>query len=98
MSNFSWNTIAVIGLLNILGGIAYFVLAITQFKKKARKSSSPVNTLFRIIGIILCPLALLLSGLILLFQGWRLDPILGFQQLLLGLVVLFLIVKDFIVE
>jgi thiol:disulfide interchange protein len=43
---------------------------------------------------IVLALVYLLCGFILLFQGWRLDPILQFGQVLLTLATIFLTIKD----
>ncbi|NET46061.1 Ycf66 family protein [Okeania sp. SIO2B3] len=44
--------------------------------------------------MIFFPTAVLLCGGILLFQGWRLDPILSFAMFLLITVSIFLGIKD----
>ncbi|MEH1890814.1 MAG: Ycf66 family protein [Nostoc sp.] len=44
------------------------------------------------------PILMLLCGLILIFQGWRLDPILQFEQLLSFLLIIYLIIKDIIIN
>jgi len=49
-----------------------------------------------IIQAIIAPFILFLTGFILIFQGWRLDPILQFGYFLLNFLVIYLGVKDII--
>jgi len=53
---------------------------------------------FYIIQLIFLPLLLSLSGLILVLQGWRLDPILQFQQLILSVLIFYLSLKDIVIN
>ena len=80
MVNASLNWASIIGLFLILTWIPLIVLTITSI---ARLSSSSRDFPFRLINL----LGLLgippICGLILFFQGWRLDPILQFGQFLL---------------
>lgn len=87
MVNFGINVIGLLGLLDILGAIAYLVLAIVQISRGVYNSPSTANTALQLIELLGSPLALFLGGIILLFNGWRLDPILQFQQFLLHVVV-----------
>ncbi|WP_407897173.1 Ycf66 family protein [Scytonema sp. NUACC26] len=64
---------------------------------RARRLNSSSLVLY-IIQLIFIPIILLLSGFILIFQGWRLDPILQFSQLLLTLLILYLVVKDIFIN
>jgi hypothetical protein len=41
--------------------------------------------------LLFIPTSLFVSGLILLYQGWRLDPILQFQQLLMIIISILLV-------
>ncbi|MEH2370212.1 Ycf66 family protein [Nostoc sp.] len=41
---------------------------------------------------------MLLSGVILYYQGWRLDPVLQFEQFLLLLLILYLSIKDIVIN
>jgi hypothetical protein len=87
----AWSS--VIGLLQVLGALAYFMVSITQIiaALRERQSSTVVP---RFIQLIFVPLMLLMSGIILFFNGWRLDPILQFQQLLLGILIGHLVLQD----
>ena len=40
----------------------------------------------------------LLCGGILIFQGWRLDPILQFMQILLSILIIYLSIKDIVIN
>ncbi|WP_370588556.1 Ycf66 family protein [aff. Roholtiella sp. LEGE 12411] len=51
-----------------------------------------------LIQVIFTPIILLLCGFILLFQGWRLDPILQFEQFLLLLLIIYLTIKDIVIN
>ena len=101
MIDFGINIPSLLGLFNILLAIAYFIIMIVQIIQGARKSTgnsvnSSINIAFQIIELLYCPFAIFIVGIILIFQGWRLAPILQFQQLLLESVVIFLIAKDII--
>ncbi|MEH2080887.1 MAG: Ycf66 family protein [Nostoc sp.] len=39
-----------------------------------------------------------LCGVFLTFQGWQLDPILQFGQLLLSLLIIYLLIKDIVIN
>ncbi|WP_019508884.1 Ycf66 family protein [Pleurocapsa sp. PCC 7319] len=94
MVNFGLNFISVVGLFDVLGGIGYFILIITQVLESVRKSNSSLYIILKVLELLFCPIALLLSGGILIFNGWRLDPILQFQQLLFHLIVIVCLVKE----
>ncbi|MCC5637977.1 Ycf66 family protein [Nostoc sp. CHAB 5844] len=51
-----------------------------------------------IFQTLIIPIFLLLSGFILVFQGWRLDPILQFMQLLLSVLIIYLCIKDIVIN
>ncbi|MEA5549773.1 Ycf66 family protein [Anabaena cylindrica UHCC 0172] len=53
---------------------------------------------FDIIQLIFVPLIMLFCGFILLFQGWRLDPILQFVQFLLFILITYLLIKDIVIS
>jgi hypothetical protein len=85
----------------ILLGLFDFILAISTFAMTLTlitKQTVQTNTIqFYIAQLILVPSLLLISGFILLFQGWRLDPILLLGMLCLHSIMIFLLVKDFFV-
>lgn len=88
MVNLGLNFAALLGLINVLGGIVYFFSTIIQIINGVRSSTSSVNTILKILELTFCPPVLVLSGVILFFNGWRLDPILLFQQVLLEIIVM----------
>lgn len=95
MVNFGLSTMSLLGMLNIVGAILYFGLTFSQIIRIVRGSGEALDIVIKVLELVWCPFALLVSGIILLFTGWRLDPALQFQQLLLESIVIFLILKDF---
>ena len=87
MVNLGFNLITLLGLLDILGSIGYLILTFTQLSRGVYSSTSTLSTALQVIELFVSPIALLVSGVILIFNGWRLDPILQFQQLLFHLIV-----------
>jgi lysylphosphatidylglycerol synthetase-like protein (DUF2156 family) len=95
--NFGANVASLIGFAYILLSLVYLIFMIVWLASRARRLNSSSLVLY-IIQVIFIPIILLLSGLILIFQGWRLDPILQFSQLLLTLLVFYLIVKNIFIN
>lgn len=95
--NIGTNPASLLGLIQIIFGLFYLIFAIVQLMRTRYRLSSSA-TIFYIIQLVLLPPLLLLSGLILLFQGWRLDPILQFQQLILSALVFYLSLKDIVIN
>jgi hypothetical protein len=87
MVNLGFNLTTLLGLLDLLGVIGYFVLAISQISRGAYSSNSTFNTAIQLLELLVSPIALFFSGIILIFNGWRLDPILLLQQLLLHVII-----------
>ena len=94
MVNASLNWASVVGLLMFLYGLATAPLGVAQifFVLQRRADTSPAVItkasilIFQAIGRLI---GLPLVGLILFFQGWRLDPILQFGQFILVIGVVF---------
>ena len=63
-----------------------------------RNRTTSLNLAFCIVQLEIVPIFLCFSGLVLLFQGWRLDPILQILQFLLSLLVVFLVLKDILIN
>ncbi|MBD1894200.1 hypothetical protein H6F60_05805 [Coleofasciculus sp. FACHB-129] len=59
--------------------------------------SASVLKLDKFVSAIIRSL-LLISGIILFLQGWRLNPVLQFGQFLLFLLILYMILKDIVLE
>ena len=91
------NLATVMGLLDVIFALAIFTLTlILLFQNQSVLRGSRVA--FYIIQVIIVPLFLLLAGAMFVFQGWRLDPPLTFAVLCLHLIIIFLILKDFLIN
>jgi hypothetical protein len=86
---------SILGLLQILGCLGYFVLSISQIIFSVR-SQRDTELVLRMVQLIFAPFIcyLLLSGVILFFDGWRLDPFLLFQEFLMSILIGYLIFLD----
>lgn len=97
MINIGVNFATVLGLLDVIFALAVFTLTlILLFQNQSVIRGSQVA--FYIIQVIIVPLCLLIAGAMLVFQGWRLDPILTFAILCLHLIIVFLVLKDFFIN
>ena len=96
-TNLSINIASFLGLLQIIFGLFYLIFVVVKLVRIANRVSS-FTTIFYIIQLVIIPIFLLLSGSILLLQGWRLDPILQFQQLILFALVVYLSLKDIVIN
>lgn len=85
------------GLFQIVFGLFYFIFSIIQIMQNRNRVNS-LTLAFYLIQLVIVPIFLFISGLILLYQGWRLDPILQFQQFILFLLIVFLILKEIIIN
>jgi hypothetical protein len=85
MVNFGLNSASLLGILLALFGLLLVPLGLS-FRRPFRIGN--------LLQDILLALVCLLCGFILIFQGWRLDPILQFGQLLLIVSVIYLVIKD----
>lgn len=95
--NIGINPAASTGLLQIIFALFYLIFAIVRLIRIGSRLSSSAK-IFYIIQLALLPPLLLFSGFILLFQGWRLDPILQFQQLILSALVFYLSLQNIMVN
>ncbi|MDJ0708339.1 MAG: Ycf66 family protein [Leptolyngbyaceae cyanobacterium MO_188.B28] len=91
--NFGTTLASYIGLLQALGALGYFVLSIAQVIT-AFRSKGVGDLVVRILQLLLAPYILLISGGILFYNGWRLDPNLQFQQLSTSVLIGYLIFLD----
>ena len=94
MVNASLNWASIVGIILFSWGAFAGVLAIPQIIFNLQKRSDPTpavvgKTLLIIFQGLGRLIALPLCGLILFFQGWRLDPILQFGQFLLAIGIVF---------
>lgn len=66
------------------------------FKRSSRLGSKAF--VIYLLQALLIPCIMLLCGLIFVFQGWRLDPILRVAQFLLTLLIIYFSVKDIVIN
>lgn len=85
MVNFGFNSASLLGALLALFGLLLVPLGLS-FRRPFRKGN--------LFQDILLALVCLLCGFVLIFQGWRLDPILQFGQFLLTVSFIYLVIKD----
>jgi thiol:disulfide interchange protein len=88
MVNFGLNLASIIGILYILISLPYLIWSISQLIILIKTSNNVSKIAIKLLEFLLVPGCLLLSGLILLFNGWRLDPILQFQQILITIIIM----------
>ncbi len=93
MINFGGSSSGLLGLALIVGALGYLAISINQVSKAASANRSG-EIILRTIQAIFGPIILFSSGVIMLFQGWRLEPLLLFQNLLLVVLVGYLILID----
>ncbi len=86
-------TASIIGIFEIIWGLFYLGLSAVQVANTSKRFNQD-EFLLRIFQLLFLPIIFLLSGLILLFQGWRLDPILQFQQILITTPILYFTYLD----
>lgn len=95
--NFGLNIARLIGIIYLLLAIVYFILTVTWLTQRGTRLAGWALALY-IIQVIFTPIIMLLCGIILFFQGWRLDPILQIEQFLLLLLILYLSIKDIVIN
>src|SRR3712207_3923482 len=93
MISLGFNLAAGLGLLSIVMGIVYLPLM-----RSVSNSSRSSNLGIYNNQAVIVSLLLFLAGMILFFQGWRLDPILQLGYVLLIVQVTFLMVKDILLS
>lgn len=97
MVNLGLNVSASLGILQILISVITLIL-IRRFLTRRNQPLSEVSLILHSIQAILVILLLIPGGLVLLFQGWRLDPIVGFSQFLITISLVYMLVKDWIIH
>lgn len=95
--NFGIDIAALIGLSQVILGLVYLIYTIVKLLR-TRNIWSNLITAFYIIQLLIVPTILFFSGCVLILQGWRLDPILQFQQFILFLLIVFLIIKEMVIN
>lgn len=96
MVTFGLNTASLLGLIYIILGIVYLVW-VTSVLVKRRNSGHELSSLLYIVQAFIFPPVMAFCGLIVLTQGWRLDPILQFQQMLTSLLLIYISIKDILI-
>ncbi|WP_375502082.1 Ycf66 family protein [uncultured Nostoc sp.] len=95
--NFGLNLAGLIGIIYILLAIVYFILTVAWLAQRGTRLTGWALALY-IIQVVFTPIIMLLCGIILFFQGWRLDPILQFEQFLLLLLIVYFTIKDIVIN
>jgi hypothetical protein len=95
--NFGVNLASILGITYVIFGAVYLIFTIYLLISRASRFTSTLLTLY-IIQLVLVPFCMFVSGLILTFQGWRLDPILQFEQFLLFALIIYFSVKDIFIN
>ncbi len=95
--NFGVNVAGLIGIIYLLWAIIYLILTLAWLAQRGARLRGWALALY-IIQLIFTPIIMLLCGAILLFQGWRLDPVLQVEQFLLLLLILYLSIKDIVIN
>jgi small-conductance mechanosensitive channel len=96
MINVAISFASLLGLLDI--GLAVFYLVISiAVPLNRRRMLDALGIALYIAQAVIAPVILLLSGVILFFQGWRLDPILQLAFFLLNVLVIYLGIKDILI-
>ncbi|MBW4571772.1 MAG: Ycf66 family protein [Tolypothrix carrinoi HA7290-LM1] len=86
-----------LGIIYVLLGAAYLILMVFFLVQRATRLTNWALSLY-IIQAIFIPVLMLLCGLILIFQGWRLDPVLQFGQFLSFLIIIYFSIKDIVIN
>jgi hypothetical protein len=95
--NFGLNLAGLIGIIYFLLAIIYFILTVAWLSQRGTRLTSWALGLY-IIQVIFTPIIMLMCGVILFFQGWRLDPILQFGQFLSLLLIIYFTIKDIVIN
>lgn len=89
--------IKLVGTLYLVLAIIYIVLMLGWLRQRKNKLTVAILTIYIIQGV-LAPICLYLCGIILIIQGWRLDPLIQFEQFILLLLIIYLSFKDIIIN
>ncbi|MEH1796013.1 MULTISPECIES: Ycf66 family protein [unclassified Nostoc] len=95
--NFGVNSGSLLGIIYLLWAIIYLILTVAWLSQRGTRLRGWALALY-IIQLIFTPIIMLLIGTILFFQGWRLDPILQFGQFLSLLLIIYLSIKDIVIN
>ena len=95
--NFGLNLAGLIGIIYFLLAVIYFILTVVWLAQRGTRLTGWALALY-IIQVIFTPIIMLICGVILFFQGWRLDPILQFEQFLSLLLIIYFAIKDIVLN
>ncbi|BBD67624.1 Ycf66-like protein [Nostoc commune NIES-4072] len=95
--NFGLNLAGLIGIIYFILAVIYFILTVAWLAQRGTRLTGWSLALY-IIQVIFTPIIMLMCGVILFFQGWRLDPILQFEQFLLLLLIIYFAIKDIVIN
>lgn len=95
--NFGLNIASLLGILYVIFGIAYMIFMVFLLFRRVNRLSGGAFIIY-LLQALLIPSVMLLTGFILIFQGWRLDPILQFSQVLLTVLIVYFSVKDILIN
>jgi len=87
--------IKLIALLYIGVAITYLILMIGWLISRKNSLTNSALVIYVVQGIAV-PIVILISGIILMIQGWRLDSVMQFQQFSLLLLIIYLSFRDII--
>ncbi len=85
MVNVGLNFATILGIILAIAGVCLLLLPLVKSEKR-RKSDFVISMIA------------LISGFLLVFQGWRLDPILQLGQILIIIIVIFYTVENIILR
>ncbi|MFN6497926.1 MAG: Ycf66 family protein [Nostoc sp. DedQUE01] len=85
--------IKLIGTLYLVLAIIYITLMILWLTQRKNTLTLPILIIYIIQGV-LAPICMFICGIILIIQGWHLDPLIQFEQLVLLVLIIYLSFKD----
>ena len=95
--NVGTNGSTLIGIFYLLLAAIYIFLMIGWLVLRKNTLTLWIRLIYIFQGVLI-PVIMLVSGIILMLQGWRLDPVIQFQQFLLLLLIIYLSFKDIIIN
>jgi CHASE2 domain-containing sensor protein len=96
MVDFGFNAASLLGIIDIILSFGYSISCIVFLITK-RQAIDGLRIILYVIQTLITSSVLIIVGMILFFNGWRLDPILQFAFFLLNILVVYLAVKDIFV-
>ncbi|BDI20690.1 hypothetical protein ANSO36C_64920 (plasmid) [Nostoc cf. commune SO-36] len=89
--------IKLIGTLYLVLAVIYITLMLGWLNQRKNALTIPILTIYIIQGV-LAPICMFFCGIVLITQGWRLDPLIQFEQFLLLVLIIYLSFKDTVVN